>query len=91
MRKLIDLVRGGGKILSKDSVTVTVDAVVYFNVTNPTIAICNVVNFNNATRLLAQTTLRNVLGTKNMSEILTEREIISQQMQVRNRDSLPLR
>ncbi|XP_065829116.1 band 7 protein AGAP004871-like [Oscarella lobularis] len=69
------------EILSKDSVTVTVDAVVYFNVTNPTIAICNVVNFNNATRLLAQTTLRNVLGTKNMSEILTEREIISQQMQ----------
>jgi len=40
-------------------------------------------NANRSTRLLAQTTLRNVLGTKNLSEILADREHISHTMQVR--------
>jgi erythrocyte band 7 integral membrane protein len=44
-------------------------------------AVCNVVNFNWSTRLLAQTTLRNVLGTKILSEVLSDREVISGQMQ----------
>merc|ERR1719323_2156280 len=69
------------EILSRDSVTVTVDAVVYYMVHNPTIAVSNVENFSHSTRLLAATTLRNVLGTKNLSEILSERETISQVMQ----------
>ena len=55
--------------------TVTVDAVVYYMVHNPTIAVSNVENFSHSTRLLAATTLRNVLGTKNLSEILSEREV----------------
>ncbi|XP_062515315.1 band 7 protein AGAP004871-like isoform X2 [Corticium candelabrum] len=69
------------EVLTRDSVTVTVDAVVYFRVRNPTVAVCNVVNYNWSTRLLAQTTLRNVLGTKILSEVLSDREVISGQMQ----------
>ncbi|XP_046455293.1 band 7 protein AGAP004871-like isoform X6 [Daphnia pulex] len=69
------------EILSRDSVTVAVDAVVYYRVHNPTIAVSNVENFSHSTRLLAATTLRNVLGTKNLAEVLSERETISHTMQ----------
>ncbi|XP_066021063.1 band 7 protein AGAP004871 isoform X2 [Pocillopora verrucosa] len=69
------------EVLTKDSVTVAVDAVVYFRIYNATMSITNVENANRSTRLLAQTTLRNVLGTKNLSEILGERESISETMQ----------
>ena len=72
------------QVLTKDSVTVAVDAVVYFRIYNATMSITNVENANRSTRLLAQTTLRNVLGTKNLSEILGERESISDTMQVNN-------
>lgn len=64
-------------MLTKDSVTVTVDAVVYYRIWLPTIAVANVYDYGNATRLLTSTTLRNVLGTKTLSEILGERENIS--------------
>ncbi|KAG0421532.1 hypothetical protein HPB47_002582, partial [Ixodes persulcatus] len=69
------------EILSKDSVTVAVDAVVYYRISNATICITNVEDYGHSTRLLAATTLRNVLGTKNLSEILSERESISHVMQ----------
>lgn len=69
------------EILSKDSVTVAVDAVVYYRVFNPTISITNVENYQRSTRLLAATTLRNVLGTKTLQDILADRETISSQMQ----------
>lgn len=62
--------------------TVAVDAVVYYRISNATIAISNVEDYGHSTRLLAATTLRNVLGTKNLSEILSERETISHTMQV---------
>jgi len=71
------------QVLTKDSVTVSVDAVVYYRVSNATVSVANVENAHHSTRLLAQTTLRNVLGTKNLSEILSEREAISNMMQVR--------
>ncbi|CAG7820600.1 unnamed protein product, partial [Allacma fusca] len=58
-----------------------VDAVVYYRVYNPTVAVSNVVDYSHSTRLLAATTLRNVLGTKNLAEILSERESISHTMQ----------
>jgi len=70
------------QILSKDSVTVAVDAVVYYRVSNATVSVTNVEDAHRSTRLLAQTTLRNVLGTKNLSEILSDRENISHFMQV---------
>lgn len=69
------------EILSKDSVTIAVDAVVYYRIKNATISIVNVNDANRSTRLLAQTTLRNVLGTKNLAEVLSDREHISQTMQ----------
>lgn len=69
------------EVLTKDSVTVAVDAVVYYRVQNATMSITNVEDANRSTRLLAATTLRNVLGTKNLAEILSERESISHTMQ----------
>ncbi|XP_059094479.1 band 7 protein AGAP004871-like isoform X4 [Tigriopus californicus] len=69
------------EILSRDSVTVSVDAVVYFNVIDAEQALCSIDDFSHSTRLLAATTLRNVLGTKNLAEILSERETISHIMQ----------
>ncbi|RVE65555.1 hypothetical protein OJAV_G00117730 [Oryzias javanicus] len=70
------------EILTKDSVTVSVDGVVYYRVQNATLAVANITNADAATRLLlAQTTLRNVLGTKNLSEILSDREEIAHSMQ----------
>jgi len=69
------------EILSKDSVTVAVDAVVYYRVSNATMAVTNVEDYKRSTQLLAATTLRNVLGTKNLSELLSERESISNAMQ----------
>uniref|UniRef100_H2ZFR6 Band 7 domain-containing protein n=1 Tax=Ciona savignyi TaxID=51511 RepID=H2ZFR6_CIOSA len=69
------------EILTKDSVTISVDAVVYYRVQDATMSIANVENADGATRLLAQTTLRNMLGTKSLSEVLTDREYISSGMQ----------
>ena len=71
------------KVLTKDSVTVSVDAVVYYRVSNATVSVANVENAHHSTRLLAQTTLRNILGTKSLHEILSERDNISNSMQVR--------
>ncbi len=68
-------------MLTKDSVTVSVDAVVYYRVSNATVSVANVENAHHSTRLLAQTTLRNILGTKNLHEILSDRESISGSMQ----------
>ena len=68
------------EILTKDSVTVAVDAVVYFKISNPMAAVCNVSNAPQATKLLASTTLRNTLGTKTLSEILADREAIAGHM-----------
>ncbi|XP_062341932.1 stomatin (EPB72)-like 3b [Osmerus eperlanus] len=69
------------EILTKDSVTVSVDGVVYFRVNDPISSVANVSNADYSTRLLAQTTLRNVLGTKNLAEVLSDREGISHSMQ----------
>merc|ERR1719325_430900 len=69
------------EVLTRDSVTVSVDAVVYYRVSNATISVANVENAHHSTRLLAQTTLRNILGTKTLHEILGERESISSSMQ----------
>lgn len=70
------------KVLTKDSVTVSVDAVVYYRVSNATVSIANVENAHHSTRLLAQTTLRNTMGTQHLHEILSERMTISDTMQV---------
>ncbi|XP_016313497.1 erythrocyte band 7 integral membrane protein [Sinocyclocheilus anshuiensis] len=69
------------EVLTKDSVTIMVDAVVYYRVFNPTVSITKVENANHATQMLAQTTLRNMLGTKSLADILKDREEMSEQME----------
>ncbi|KAK3602197.1 hypothetical protein CHS0354_004713 [Potamilus streckersoni] len=69
------------EILTKDSVTVSVDAVIYARIMDATMSIINVENPHQSTKLLAATTLRNILGTKQLSELLTDRESISHNMQ----------
>ena len=49
-----------------------------YQVSNPLSAICNNDDYNRSTRLLAATTLRNILGTRNLSEILSDREAIAE-------------
>ena len=69
------------EILTKDSVTVTVDAVVYFRIFDPVASVINVENAQYSTRLLAATTLRNILGTKTLQEVLQDRESLAHHMQ----------
>ncbi|XP_033732464.1 mechanosensory protein 2-like [Pecten maximus] len=69
------------EIFSKDSVTVAVDAVIYCYVYDPVMSVCNIQDAFGSTRLLAATTLRTVLGTKNLADMLSERDVISKEMQ----------
>ncbi|PIX54415.1 MAG: hypothetical protein CO188_08175 [Zetaproteobacteria bacterium CG_4_9_14_3_um_filter_54_145] len=61
-------------VISRDNVSVKVNAVIYFRVLDPQKAIINVENFFDATSQLAQTTLRSVLGQHELDEMLAERE-----------------
>ncbi|XP_050669124.1 band 7 protein AGAP004871-like [Leptidea sinapis] len=65
------------EILTKDSVTVTVDAVVYFHVTNPLKSLLNVQSHKRATELLSVAILRNYLGQYTLAELLSSRVAIS--------------
>jgi erythrocyte band 7 integral membrane protein len=69
------------EILSKDSVTVAVDGVVYCRIFDPIMSITNAEDAMRSTRLLAATTLRNILGCKTLAEMLSDRDHISQIMQ----------
>ncbi|TKR72197.1 hypothetical protein L596_019687 [Steinernema carpocapsae] len=69
------------EMLTKDSVTVSVDAAVYFRTCDPVATIASISDARISTRQLAQTTLRNVLGTRTLSEIMSDREGIAQQAQ----------
>src|SRR3990172_4478183 len=65
----------------QDNVTVKVDAVVYFRVTNPEDAVVKVMDYIRATSLVAQTTLRSVLGQSDMDELLSKRDELNQRLQ----------
>ncbi|CAF1230803.1 unnamed protein product [Rotaria sordida] len=69
------------EILTRDSVTVSVDAVIYSRIVDPVASVTKVSNVSSATQLLAQTSLRNILGTKTLQEILSDRETIAKSMQ----------
>ena len=64
--------------------TARVDAVVYFRVEDPVKAIILAENYFDSTFRISQSTLRDVLGTKSLSEILSDREAISDHMSVSN-------
>lgn len=68
-------------VITKDNVTVKVNAVVYFRVMDPQKAILEVQDFIYATSQLAQTTLRSVLGEVELDELLSEREKLNSQLQ----------
>ncbi len=68
-------------VITRDNVTVAVDAVVYYRVFDPNKAITQVENFVIATNLLAQTTLRDVLGQVQLDELLTKREELNKKLQ----------
>jgi len=68
------------EILTKDSVTVFVNAIMYYKVADAQCAVTNVDDYSGSARLLAATTLRNVLGTKNLGDILSERESIAHEL-----------
>lgn len=65
------------EILTKDSVTVSVDAVIYFRIFDPVQSVNKVADAKFSTRLLAATSLRTILGTKSLQEILTDKESIA--------------
>ncbi len=67
--------------ITRDNVTVKVNAVVYFRVMEPADAIVNVEDYKRATWNIAQTTLRNVLGQSDLDELLAHRERINQKLQ----------
>jgi regulator of protease activity HflC (stomatin/prohibitin superfamily) len=68
-------------VITRDNVSVKVNAVIYFRVMDPTKAIIEVENFLFATSQLAQTTLRSVCGQVELDELLAEREKINTQLQ----------
>jgi regulator of protease activity HflC (stomatin/prohibitin superfamily) len=68
-------------MMTCDNVPVTVDAVLYFRVVDATAAIVKVENYIRATSLIAQTTLRSVIGQAELDELLAEREKINQRLQ----------
>ncbi|WP_428534534.1 slipin family protein [Rhodopila sp.] len=68
-------------VISRDNVSMKVDAVLYFNVVNPERAIIQVQNYRPATNMLAQTTLRAVLGQHELDEMLSERKKLSADVQ----------
>lgn len=68
-------------VITKDNVTVKVDAVVYFRVVDPENSVVKVLDFIRATSQISQTTLRNVLGQSELDELLTQREKLNQMLQ----------
>jgi regulator of protease activity HflC (stomatin/prohibitin superfamily) len=67
--------------ITVDTVTVKVDAVVYFRVMKPESAILNVEQYNRATSLLCQTTLRNVVGQSDLEDLLAHRDKVNEKLQ----------
>jgi len=69
------------EVITKDNVTVRVNAVVYFRVVDPEAAVVKVLDHIRATSQISQTTLRNVLGQGELDELLTQREKLNQKLQ----------
>jgi len=69
------------ELITRDNVTIKVDAVVYFAVVDPAKALLQVVDFAKATSQIALTTLRSVLGQSDLDELLAQRDKINQRLQ----------
>jgi regulator of protease activity HflC (stomatin/prohibitin superfamily) len=69
------------EVMTRDNVPATVDAVIYFRVVDPAAAVVKVEDFWKATSLIAQTTLRSVLGQASLDDLLSQRDVINQKLQ----------
>ena len=69
------------EVITRDNVTVRVNAVAYFRVLDPNAAVVNVADYIRATSQIAQTTLRSILGQSELDDLLSEREKINLQLQ----------
>jgi len=69
------------EVITKDNVTVRVNAVIYFRVVDPAASVVNVEDYFRATSQISQTTLRNVLGQSELDELLAQREKLNQMLQ----------
>jgi regulator of protease activity HflC (stomatin/prohibitin superfamily) len=70
------------EVITRDNVPARVDAVVYFRVVDPNKSVIEVENYVLATSQISQTTLRSVLGQKDLDDLLTNREAINEELQV---------
>ncbi len=78
--RVITMVVEPQEIITKDNVTIKVDAVVYFQVIKPDLAVIKVLDYVRATSQIAQTTLRSVLGQSELDEVLAHRDEINQKL-----------
>jgi len=69
------------EIMTRDNVSATVDAVVYFRIVDPVAAVIKVEDYYKATSLIAQTSLRSVLGQAPLDDLLSQRDVINQKLQ----------
>ncbi|MBA3982665.1 MAG: slipin family protein [Acidimicrobiia bacterium] len=69
-------------VITKDNVTATVDAVAYFQVIDPAASVIKVRDWYNASQLVAQTTLRSIVGRHELDQLLAERERIDAELQL---------
>ena len=69
------------EVITRDNVTITVNAVVYFRVVDPAAVVVQVEDYELATLNIAQTTLRDVMGQSNLDELLTHREEVNRKLQ----------
>jgi regulator of protease activity HflC (stomatin/prohibitin superfamily) len=79
--RVITLVVDPQEVITRDNVTVKVNAVLYFRVIDPNMAVVKVLDYIRATSQIAQTTLRSVLGQSDLDELLAQRDQINQRLQ----------
>ena len=79
--RIVTLIVPPQEVITCDNVTIRVTAVIYFYVVDPIAAVVNVVNFNQATTQIGQTSLRNVLGQSELDDLLAQRNKINHALQ----------
>src|SRR5215208_4981808 len=80
--RIVSLAVPPQEVITRDNVPARVDAVIYFRVIDPNKSVLEVENYDLATSQISQTTLRSVLGQKDLDDLLTNREAINQELQV---------
>lgn len=70
------------EVITKDNVTIHVDAVVYYKVVNPEWAVIKVKNYDKATSQMSQTTLRSILGESELDEVLAHRNKLNERLRI---------